>query len=279
MLPNKALQQTGLSVAALPLAPAAERRYVSQTREPVVTCQPPTWIDAILETGVPAYPKYDAPISEWHSAVFESSFIALHPFWRGEIPVSWSEVASAVGLSVGRLNRGLLTWAGASKAESRDSEAAARLNRFRELSGLDAPIDGACPRPGRRSLWSSFAQRALISCGSETSLAKRSRLALLRSGHSICRSAIFTGAARFSHLYRVSLCALIGTAFLRCFSLHGRNSRRSPRLSKAFSAQLTLSTSGTLRRRATLSRLLANSGLKKDADLAALDLCSRGLVR
>jgi len=48
-------------------------------------------------------------------------------------------------LSVGRLNRGLLTWAGASKAESRDSEAAARLNRFRELSGLDAPIDGAMP--------------------------------------------------------------------------------------------------------------------------------------
>jgi hypothetical protein len=30
-LPNKALQQTGLSVAALPLAPAAERRYVGQT--------------------------------------------------------------------------------------------------------------------------------------------------------------------------------------------------------------------------------------------------------
>jgi hypothetical protein len=28
---NKALQQTGLSVAALPLAPAAERRYVGQT--------------------------------------------------------------------------------------------------------------------------------------------------------------------------------------------------------------------------------------------------------
>jgi len=30
-LPNKALQQTGLSVAPLPLAPAAERRYVIQT--------------------------------------------------------------------------------------------------------------------------------------------------------------------------------------------------------------------------------------------------------
>jgi len=30
-LPNKALQQTGLSVAPLPLAPAAERRYVGQT--------------------------------------------------------------------------------------------------------------------------------------------------------------------------------------------------------------------------------------------------------
>ena len=29
-LPNKALQQTGLSVASLPLAPAAERRYVGQ---------------------------------------------------------------------------------------------------------------------------------------------------------------------------------------------------------------------------------------------------------
>ena len=30
VLPNKALQQTGLSVAALPLAPAAERRYVGR---------------------------------------------------------------------------------------------------------------------------------------------------------------------------------------------------------------------------------------------------------
>jgi len=30
-LPNKALQQTGLSVAPLPLAPAAERRYVGRT--------------------------------------------------------------------------------------------------------------------------------------------------------------------------------------------------------------------------------------------------------
>jgi len=30
--PNKALQQTGLSVATLPLAPAAERRYVGQSR-------------------------------------------------------------------------------------------------------------------------------------------------------------------------------------------------------------------------------------------------------
>jgi hypothetical protein len=33
-LPNKALQQTSLSVASLPLAPAAERRYVSQSRIP-----------------------------------------------------------------------------------------------------------------------------------------------------------------------------------------------------------------------------------------------------
>jgi hypothetical protein len=32
-LPNKALQQTGLSVATLPLAPAAERRYVGRTTE------------------------------------------------------------------------------------------------------------------------------------------------------------------------------------------------------------------------------------------------------
>jgi len=32
-LANKALQRTGLSVAALPLAPAAERRYVSQSSE------------------------------------------------------------------------------------------------------------------------------------------------------------------------------------------------------------------------------------------------------
>src|SRR4051812_44956895 len=31
MLPYKALQQTGLSLASLPLAPAAERRYVGQT--------------------------------------------------------------------------------------------------------------------------------------------------------------------------------------------------------------------------------------------------------
>jgi len=30
-LPNKALQQTGFSVASLPLAPAAERRYVGRT--------------------------------------------------------------------------------------------------------------------------------------------------------------------------------------------------------------------------------------------------------
>ena len=33
VLPNKALQQTGLSVAPLPLAPAAERRYVGRTAD------------------------------------------------------------------------------------------------------------------------------------------------------------------------------------------------------------------------------------------------------
>lgn len=110
-----------------------------------MTCQPPTWIDSVLETGVPAYPKYDAPISAWHPAVFESAFIALHPFWRGETPVSWGEVASATGLSVGRLNRGLLTWMGALGTEFRDSDAAARLSGFCQLSGLDAPMDGSLP--------------------------------------------------------------------------------------------------------------------------------------
>jgi len=110
-----------------------------------MTCQPPTWIDSVLETGVPAYPTYDAPISDWHPAVFESAFIALHPFWRGETPVSWGEVAAAIGLSVGRLNRGLLTWTGALRAEFRDSDAAALLSGFCERSGLDAPVDGSLP--------------------------------------------------------------------------------------------------------------------------------------
>jgi len=110
-----------------------------------MTCQPPTWIASVLETGVPAYPNYDAPISDWHPTVFKSAFIALHPFGRGKTPVSWGEVASAVGLSVGRLNRGLLTWAGALRAEFQDSDAAARLSAYCQLSGLDAPIDGALP--------------------------------------------------------------------------------------------------------------------------------------
>ena len=110
-----------------------------------MTCQPPTWIDSVLETGLPAYPKYNAPISGWHPTVFESSFIAQHPFWRGEVEVSWGEVASAIGLSVGRLNRGLLTRARALRAEYQDPDAVAQLNRFCELSALDVPIDGSFP--------------------------------------------------------------------------------------------------------------------------------------
>jgi hypothetical protein len=69
----------------------------------------------------------------------------LHPFWRDETPVSWRELASATGLSVGRLNRGLLTWIGALRTEFQDSDAAARLSGFCEVSGLDAPIDGSLP--------------------------------------------------------------------------------------------------------------------------------------
>jgi len=110
-----------------------------------MTTQPPTWINSVLETGVPAYPTYDAPISDWHPAIFESAFIALHPFWRSETPISWGEVASATGLSVGRLNRGLLTRSGALRTEFRDSDAGARLSGYCDRSGLDAPIDGALP--------------------------------------------------------------------------------------------------------------------------------------
>ena len=110
-----------------------------------MTRQPPTWIDSVLQTGVPAYPAYDVPISDWHPAVFESAFIALHPFSRAQTPVSWGEVAAAIGLSVGRLNRALLTWSGALRTEFADSDAAARLRGFCELSGLDAPLDGSLP--------------------------------------------------------------------------------------------------------------------------------------
>jgi hypothetical protein len=110
-----------------------------------MTRQRPTWVDSILQTGVPAYPNYDAPISQWHPAVFEAVFIALHPFCRGDVPVAWAEVASLLGMTVGRLNRGLLTRDGALRVEYRDSDAAALLNRYCEASTLDGPIDGCIP--------------------------------------------------------------------------------------------------------------------------------------
>jgi hypothetical protein len=105
----------------------------------------PTWVDSILQTGAPVYPSYDAPISKWHPAVFEAAFVALHPFWRGDVAVSWAEVASLLGISVGRLNRGLLTRDGALRVEYRDSDAAARVSRHCETSALEGPIDGCIP--------------------------------------------------------------------------------------------------------------------------------------
>jgi len=101
-----------------------------------MTRQCPTWVESILQTGTPAYPSYDAPICQWHPAAFEGAFVALHPFWRGEVAVSWAEVASSLGISVGRLNRALLTRDGALRVEYRDSDAAAQLNRYCEASAL-----------------------------------------------------------------------------------------------------------------------------------------------
>ena len=110
-----------------------------------MTRQQPIWVDSILRSGVPAYPDYDVPISKRHPAVFDAAFIALHPFYRGDVPVSWSEVASLLGMTVGRLNRGLLTWAGALRVEYRDSGAAELLKRYCEASTIDGPIDGSIP--------------------------------------------------------------------------------------------------------------------------------------
>src|SRR6185369_318191 len=94
--PNKPLQQTGLSVASLPLAPAAERRYVGQTgmaefltddRDPPADAPDasPLYRPAVIEHPDEFVRELTGITAPWVSA-----FGTVRPWFRGMPRISFS---------------------------------------------------------------------------------------------------------------------------------------------------------------------------------------------
>ena len=114
------------------------------------------------------YPPYDKPFLSWFEGVYDTVYIALHPFFRLDpqiVPhapapdeldedlvrragqkISWQEIAAATGMKgVVQLNRALLSTIGALAPDYQDQSARDDLNAYLEKENVYRPEEGFFP--------------------------------------------------------------------------------------------------------------------------------------
>jgi hypothetical protein len=134
------------------------------------------------------YPAYDAPILDWRPSLFESAFVALHPFEGEETPRTWAHVSADLDVDIGRLNRALLTSVGALRVEFEDAPAASRLKDYCLVRKLDFPQDGQFPVQ-----WTELLTRFLREHGSGQVWVRSEFGDTVVLGHGRCRAGACSG--------------------------------------------------------------------------------------